>query len=761
MSGDLATFAEELLRAAGALGHPATDAVAEQIRNTAGILTNSPSHGARDDWAAAVSALGGDRVRIFATAWGLPSVPGDATVLSGIVARALAGDRALLSGADADLHLGPLSLDVDLPALLVPLGDHPLVAALLAPSGLAATVPAGPVTVDGGVEKVSDGWVGTLGASIGVVSAGALAELTDRDGDTAFASILGASFTPGIQLGFGFEISALGGVVGVNRGLDPDSLRAELSSGHAVALFFPASPGDATERAARMRLMTEVFKVRAGSVVAGPSAELNWLRVASYSMLRLSVVALLELPRARFVLLGRAAVAVPVVLDLELDLLGEVDPAAGVVAVDLAVVSGRMFGLMRVDGTAALRVHSADPTASLFTVGGFYPGYRADVPGLPPQRRISMGSDLPLPISLRFEGYFAITDGTFQAGARIELGFQAGVEVHGFLQFDAIGQYDPFHVHAELVGGVDVGALGTHFGGVDFHGVIDGPGPVVISGRVEVELLFVSAGWSDSYRLGIGSAPPADPPLEDLAGLAVVGHERAPEHRKDTLHVPPGAVTAGAADDPLVDVQPPPRDEHDEDLAVLRPLGEVTWSQSVVPFDTPISRVRGRRLANPHTVSLSNLTAGVSTGPTEQFAPAALCDADRDTLLTLPAYERMPSGVRVTAEPAHLSGEHKATLSYQEFYKNEDDTGHDGEFHAVSARLHLLLGARHDPPTARYRGPGLTLEPEAWGVLVPAAAGAPIAAPTRTAAVLGASAQGGVALPLHETALRVADLWRP
>ena len=163
-----------------------------------------------------------------------------------------------------------------------------------------------------------------------------------------------------------------------------------------------------------------------GSIVAGPSAELTWLQVAGRSALRLSLVALLELPRGRFLLLGRAAVTIPVVLDLQLDVMGEIDPAAGLMAVDLAVVSGRMFGLLRVDGTAAMRVRTSDPAAALFTLGGFYPGFRADVPGLPPQRRLSIGTDLPLPLTFRYEGYLALTDGTFQAGARVEVGFDFG-----------------------------------------------------------------------------------------------------------------------------------------------------------------------------------------------------------------------------------------------------------------------------------------------------------------------------------------------
>ena len=102
------------------------------------------------------------------------------------------------------------------------------------------------------------------------------------------------------------------------------------------------------------------------------------------------------------------------------------------------------------------------------------------MPGIPAQQRLSFGPDLPLPISFRFEGYLAFTGGTFQAGALFEIGFDVGIiSASGYLSFDAIAQLDPFHIHAELAGGIEVEALGVDFAGVDFHGSLDAPGPVV------------------------------------------------------------------------------------------------------------------------------------------------------------------------------------------------------------------------------------------------------------------------------------------
>ncbi len=750
MAAELAGFAESLIAAAPAA---APAAVAEARAASAGLAAD-PSQATRQRWEAAVRGLSADPNALLRAAWGLPEVPGAAALLGSAADRMLRGDLGLLSGAAVDLRLGPLRLSTSLPAVVLPVaGADPIVAALLPPAGADAQVVAGPIDIDGGLLAVAGGWAGSLSADVGAVTAGALALLAEDAGTTSFAAILGARFTPGIQVGFGFELSSIGGVVGVNVAVDADALRAALASGTAVGLFFPAAPGDAADRRARLALLPQVFPTRAGAVVAGPSLELTWLQIAGYSALRLSLVALLELPRGRFLLLGSAGVSIPVVLDLRLDVVGEIDPAAGFMAVDLAVVSGRMFGLLRVDGTAAMRVRTSDPAVALFTLGGFYPGFRADIPGLPPQRRLSMGSDLPLPLSLRYEGYLAVTDGTFQAGARVEVGFDYGISVHGYLQFDAIGHYDPFHVHARLAGGVDVGALGIDFAGVDFTGVIDGPGPVVIAGEVSVSFLGAEAGWRDSFQIGSGGGSPATPAVIDLLGLLVTGAERTDPAQP--LQVPPTALVAAEAADPLVDAQPPARDPDDPDLSIMPPLGSVTWRQTVAPFDTPLQRVRGRKLQAPAQLKLTGLPAGAAAGPMDPFAPAAfheLADADK---LTLPAYEQLPSGVEFHLTDANVGAVRQGSVAYAEYYK-PDHHMLDGLAHGIAAALIRLLGARADAAVAAPREPVLVLQPEVWAVVAPGAARAP---KSRSAAVLTAADRGGTAMPADEPIVGIAHLW--
>lgn len=681
----------------------------------------------------------------------LPPVPG---LADGISQGVLDGDLKLLAGWRPGAPLGPLAVRATHTAITTAVtqagqqGRAGLLG-LLPASGVVGDLAAGPTKLTGGflVDDDRAGATGRLGFTSGVVTAGAFGRLAHGPEGVSFIAVLGARILPGIQLGFGFELSGVGGAVGVNVGVDVDLLRARLRDGSALGVFFPADPG---ARDQLLPLVRDTFPPRSGSVVVGPSVEITWLQVASHTLLRLSLVLLLELPRARVLVLGRGAVTVPPMVSFQLDALGEIDVPRGFYAADLVIVDGRVMGIFKAAGTAAMRLSTTRPSYALLTVGGFYPGYRVEVPGLPAQQRVSFGPSLPLPLSVRFEGYLAFTGGTFQAGARYEVGFDVGVlSAHGFLSIDVIAQLDPFHLHAELSGGVDVEALGTDFAGVDFHGTLDAPGPVVIAGRVEVSIMGIEAGWNDRFVLGDHDRQPGDPPIENLA-----------RHVMDTLT--DGSVRGVAAPDPHVRITHPSADQ--QGRAIVPPLGTVRWTQTVAPLDVDLQRVGGRRLAGPRRLTVSDVTGTATAGVKASFAPALFRDADKAALLALPAFEDLPSGIDVMLEPLHDPGlVSPKDVAYDEVVRG-DPPQPAVTTAVVTAALRDRLAARSLGPAVDLALPRHVVHPERWSARVAEGSQADREATTRTQAVLSAAQVRAVgvdaaALPLTEPTQSVSAVW--
>ena len=75
------------------------------------------------------------------------------------------------------------------------------------------------------------------------IGVGAFALFGEADGAPAFVGILGIRLPlPGVQIGFGFAVTGVGGLVGINRRADTDVLREQLASGTSGQILFCDDP---------------------------------------------------------------------------------------------------------------------------------------------------------------------------------------------------------------------------------------------------------------------------------------------------------------------------------------------------------------------------------------------------------------------------------------------------------------------------------------------------------------------------------------
>lgn len=534
----------------------------------------------------------------------------------------------------AEARLGPLFVGVTSPAarLADPRGGSLIAIGPMPPDTFQATLEAGPVKGNGALRVTDTGVAGVISASIGVIEVAALASLARTPaGGPSFLAVFAAGFTPGLQFGFGFQISRIGGLVGVERAIDRDAMAAKLREGTLGAVIFPLDIGPSATAA--LIAVDRMFPPRDGSAVMGPTFRLSWLEVAGAGFASVDLAVLIQLPGPVIALVGSVRAGIPAVLQIRADILGVLDFPARTATVDASLVDSGVLGIFTIYGDLAFAISwGADPYTVL-SLGGFYPGFSPEPAKIRPLNRLGMALDVPLPgLTFRAEGYLAATSNTLQFGGRLEMGIDAGIaSISGYLGLDAIIQFTPFHITADVVGGLAVRFLGATFAGVRFEGHLDGPGPVTIHGRVTVETFLKDFDWEDTFVFGHPESPPAIPARRAVDVL--VAEEFAPTNLR----------AIGGIDRSVVLSTP----DRQGDFAVLAPLSGLIWTQHRVPLGLPVDRVDGTPLGTRQTVQAS--AARQSGVERDRFAPGSFITLTKAQALASPTYDLLDAGVQVSA----------------------------------------------------------------------------------------------------------------
>lgn len=603
-----------------------------------------------------------------------------------------------------EANLGPLYLAVTSPTVqlqdprdrsLISLGPMP-------PDAFIARLDAGPLRGGGTLVRLPDGLSGVLTANVGVAEVAALASLRQVGAGPSFLAVLSAGFTPGLQVGFGFQVNRIGGVVGIERRLDPATLARRLGDGSATAVLFPLDIGK--NGRAVLAAAEELFPPAPGSAVAGPTFRFAWLEVAGQGFASVDLGVLLELPGPRKIaLVGVLKAGIDPVVRLRADFAGVIDLAQQRATVDATLVDSGALGIFKVYGDMAFACSWGPQPYSVLSLGGFYPGFRPEPAQIRPLHRLGMAPDVALPgLRMRAEGYLAATSNTLQLGGRLDIGVDAGIaSVSGFLGVDALVQFTPFHFNAMVAAGLDVRFLGQTFCGVSFRGSIDGPGPVVLTGRLTVETFFKDFDFDKTFVIGSSAPAPALPPSRALDAIR--------EQAK------PRQLRAAGGADRLVSLVELDRSG---DHAVVPPLAGVEWVQHVAPLDTPIDRVAGVPLGSTQTVRASATQAGVTTSAVkDRFAPGSFITLTQAESLNGPTYDLLPAGLALSGAtvPGKAEPRTEDTTVLRKVRGEEKlaDGPAQGVFAFSSVLLEMVAG-RDLPAVAASTQVAVTVTPQPW-----------------------------------------------
>ncbi len=516
------------------------------------------------------------------------------------------------------------------------LGPVDLSFRFLPPTGLGLSVDAGPVRGGGFIlfDEPKGRYAGVLQLGIGDIGVTAIGLLDTKlpGGGDGFALliVLRGQFPP-IQVGFGFALSSVGGILALNRRVDVDALRDRFATGTVGRILAPEDP----IRNAPVLLadLAAVFPPTEGIVVVGPTLQLSWI-----DLVRFDLGIFVELPSFRIVLLGsaRAAIDNPAgdrpLLQLRIDIIGLLDIQQKILEFDALLVDSHLLEVFELTGGAAFRLSWGSEPYVVLSVGGFHPAWSPAPLVFPPSlTRIAAVRGAPSDaLYLRLEGYFAVTTNTLQFGAAIEAIVNAGpLNARGFVGIDALIRFTPFWFQVDFVASFRVRYKSHTLAGVDVEGTLSGPGPVTFRGKLTIKILFLKFSWSETFTFGSTSEPAVSPVSSAVAELAASLEE-------------PGNLASEGADDRYVLVAPPPAGVL---LPVVPPGQQLAWRQDRAPLDLLLERFENAPLVTPETVSASG--DHVTGDARDWFAPGSFAELTESEALSRKAFERLTAGVRL------------------------------------------------------------------------------------------------------------------
>jgi hypothetical protein len=556
---------------------------------------------------------------------------------------------SLQSGATIGVGLGPLkavveNIGIQSALFFRPgnLGPMDLTVGFKPPNGVGLSVDAGIVRGGGYLYFDFDKqeYAGVFELSIAeIVTVKAIGLITTKmpDGSKGFSLliIITAEFATGIQLGFGFTLLGVGGLLGLNRTMLIEPIASGIRTGAINSIMFPPDPV-----ANAPRIISDLrtyFPPYEGKFLIGPMLKLGW---GTPTIISLSFGLIIEIP-GNVAIVGLLRVVLPAeeapLIVINVGFVGALEFDKRRVWFFASMFDSRIL-FMTMEGDMGLLMDFSDNPNFVLSVGGFHPQFNPPPLPFPNPRRIHIDV-LRNPLQrITVENYFAVTSNTVQFGARAELFYGIdGFNIHGSFSFDALFQFSPFHFIIEISFSVGMDVFGMGLFSVTLRFILSGPAPWRARGTatLSIDLWLFSIDISVDFDISWGEADNPKLPAVDAIPILVSEYNKSENWRARLPQTANLLVSLRKLDSAA-------------EILVLHPLGTLLISQRAVPLGVQVDKIGNSPVSDAHLFGLQVSSPGLQKAgqaPTEKFAIAQfqnLSDADK---LSRPSFQNFESGV--------------------------------------------------------------------------------------------------------------------
>ncbi len=467
----------------------------------------------------------------------------------------------------------------------------------------------------------------------------------------SMVAMLSVRFSPGIPLGMGFSLTAIGGMLGLNRMLDYDAIRESVRNGSLASVFFVE---DVMKHIGDMRKAAEkIFPAKRDQFFVGLFGQISYEPVV-----KCSFGLMFQAPDPlSIIIVGDLKVAIEGadVIRINVAFSGEIDFKKGL-QFDAALYDSEIVGI-RLEGDMSFRLFWGGPAKGfLMSVGGFHPAYKPEeAMHVSDMRRLAMKLDYDV-LKVGLETYLAITSNTFQIGAHLDI--KVGWDkfgIIGYAGFDALFQFDPFMFMFDIEAGMAVMIGSSRLMSIDLALALSGPRPWHAKGKAKFYFLFIPINVGFDVTWGNKQQSLPNKQIEVLKLL-----------EEQINNLSNWSVDENSRRDSDVILLNEEKDGKEKKL-VLSPNGVLTFSQSAIPLEmkmqlcdnavpTDCNEVMiDKVVINGNTYEIINKSTDEAKDTTltqcaigetinADFAPALYLQMDNDEKLKSPSYVQYASG---------------------------------------------------------------------------------------------------------------------